>query len=269
MIRMFGKIYRKIAKSLIGTGISKFAIVRKVHKKMLSQTALESIDVFGYKLFLHPSYQSYSVTLENEDKSFQILRKFIQKGDTVIDIGANIGLSTLFFRSLVGETGKIIAFEPDITNFNLLKKNIISNNFENVEIFQKAVGNTNSHLKMKLGEEMGRHQISDSGSEEVDCIRLDDYVTSANFLKMDVEGYEIKVLEGMPNLLRQKIILMSEFYVKLSRNHSSPVDFFTIMKKNGFTCQDMMMELQSITESNFMLNYDENSDATDILCIKE
>jgi FkbM family methyltransferase len=265
---VFGKIYRNITQSLYGTGIGKIAVVRNIHKKILKQTSLESMDVFGYKLFLHPTVQGYTIEFDGWNEETKIIKKFIKKGDTVIDLGANIGRYTLLFRSLVGENGKVIAFEPDITNFNLLKKTIIANNFENVTIFQKAVGNINSRVKMSVSEEIGSQQISNSGSVVVDCVKVDDYVSSADFVKIDTEGYEIKVLEGMPNLLRQKITMMVELNVKLLRNHSSPEEFFTIMKKNGFTCQDMRMKSQSITESNFISNY-KKSDATNVLCIKK
>lgn len=266
---MFGLIYRKITKLFYGSGASKIPLVKKIHSIIVGHTAPEFITVFGYKMFLDKSDMTgHSITLDSENEERKILKKLIREGDTVIDVGANIGFYTLFFCSLVGKTGKVISFEPEPKNFALLKKTITANKFENVSIYQKAVGSKNSKIKMMLSDDIGQHQISNSEGLEVDCIRLDDYVNSANFVKLDAEGYEIEILKGMPNLLHQKNLLMSEFYVKLLKNHSNPVEFFNILKNNGFSFSDMRNNMCPINESNFMLNYNENSGATDILCTK-
>ena len=266
---MFGKIYRKISKLFYDTGVSKILLVKKVHTTILKHTAPEFITVFGYKMFLDQfDISKLSVLLDHETERIKILKKLVKEGDTVIVVGANIGFFPLFFRSIVGKTGRVISFEPEPRNFALLKKNIIANKFENVDIYQKAVGSKNSKVKMLLSDSIGEHHISNIGDIEIDCIRLDDYVSSANFIKLDAEGYEIEILKGMPNLLHQKTILMSEFYIKLLNNYSNPVEFFNILKKDDFSFRDMRNNMHPINESNFMLNYDENSGATDILCTK-
>ena len=267
---MFGDIYRKFSKRLYGTGISKLSIVRCIHSIVLKNIEKpEFVTIFDYKLFLDRHDQdAYSVILDSETKELQLLRNIIKEGDTVIDIGANIGFYTLLFRNIVGKKGRVIAFEPEPKNFSLLRKTIDTNNFENVIAYQMAVGSKNSKVKLLLSEDAGEHQISDNGHIDVDCIRLDDYIKSADFIKLDVEGYEIEILKGMQNLLQKNIILMSEFYVKLLVNNSNPKEFFTILTENGFSFVDMRNRMKPIDESNFMKKYNEKSGATDILCTK-
>ena len=137
----------------------------------------------------------HSITTDQMTDELKVLKKIIKQGDTVIDVGANIGFYTLFFCSLVGKTGKVIAFEPESKNFDILKKNIEMNNLDNVTLHQKAVGSKNSKVKMKISDSIGSHQISNSGDIEVDCIKLDNYVINANFVKIDAEGYEIEILK--------------------------------------------------------------------------
>ena len=186
---MFGSIYRKISKSFYGTGASKIPLVKNVHSSIVGHTAPEFVTVFGYKMFLDQHDEAgHSVILDSENEEMKILKKLIHVGDTVIDIGANIGFYTLLFRSIVGKTGNVISFEPEPKNFALLKKTISVNKFENVNIYQKAVGNKNSKTKIKLSDKIGSHQISNTGDIEIDCIRLADYINSADFVaRMDTK----------------------------------------------------------------------------------
>ena len=71
-----------------------------------------------------------------------VVTKEIQPGDTVLDLGANIGYFTLLFAKLVGNNGIVFAFEPEPQNIALLTKNIKINNYKNVTLVPKAVSNT-------------------------------------------------------------------------------------------------------------------------------
>ena len=65
----------------------------------------------------------------------------IRKGDTVVDVGANVGFFTLLSAVLVGSTGKIIAFEPDENNYNRLNTSIMLNSFSHITVVRKPVSN--------------------------------------------------------------------------------------------------------------------------------
>ena len=68
-----------------------------------------------------------------EPFEIEIVRQVVKKGDTAIDIGAMIGCYTLVFAKLVGDTGRVFAFEPEIENYEILKKNININGYKNTK----------------------------------------------------------------------------------------------------------------------------------------
>ncbi|WP_353572721.1 FkbM family methyltransferase [Candidatus Albibeggiatoa sp. nov. BB20] len=156
-----------------------------------------------------------------EPDEVALVKQYIKQGDVVIDIGANIGYYSLLFAQLVGETGHVIAFEPDPDNFALLQKNISLNQYRNVTLVQKAVATENSQAQLFLCDEnKGMHRLYDSvccqTSIEVETVCLDDYlptlVNRVDFIKIDIEGAEYNALQGMQNILRQQQpALLTEF----------------------------------------------------------
>jgi FkbM family methyltransferase len=131
------------------------------------------------------------------------LRKFVQPGMTVYDAGANVGFYTLAFARLVGDAGRVFAFEPEARNMNLLRRHIELNNVRNVTMVQAALGSATGLVGFSGKMELGR---IDSGSAyKVPCICLDDFVNSGNpapgFIKMDIEGAECEALEGARSML--------------------------------------------------------------------
>ena len=81
-----------------------------------------------------------------------VMKKIVKKGDVDLDLGANIGYYTLIFAKIVGKNGKVFAFEPDLTNFTLLKKNVEINGYKNVVLINKAVSDKTGKLKLFLNE---------------------------------------------------------------------------------------------------------------------
>ncbi len=90
------------------------------------------------------------------------MQNLIKPGQTVIDVGANIGYyNTLQFAKLVGPTvSRVYAFEPDPDNFALLRKNVAQNGYANVVCIQKAVSDQTSKLKLfRNSQNHGDHRI--------------------------------------------------------------------------------------------------------------
>ncbi len=140
--------------------------------------------------------------------SRQRLYSLIHPGDTVLDIGANLGEVSLNAARMVGDAGKVFAFEPFPANFRKLQENAALNCFSNLSLINKALGSEATTLSMfspQDGNE-GMNRISSSaspGSDEtsVDVITLDDFVDDEalkkiDLIKIDVEGFEMNVLKG-------------------------------------------------------------------------
>ena len=129
---------------------------------------------------------------------FKFLERYLQFTDTVIDIGANIGIYVLWISKF---TGNVIAFEPDPTNALRLQQQIDLNNLT-VVVERCAVSNVNGTVGFSTGKDMENHIVQDNGKCDVRSVRLDDYgLERIHFLKVDVEGAEILVLQGAERLL--------------------------------------------------------------------
>lgn len=178
--------------------------------------------IHGHKMWLDDK-DSLGLSSNNgifEPQEIELVKQKINLGDTVLDIGANIGYYTLIFAKLVGEHGKVFAFEPDPNNFALLKKNVEINGYSNVILVPKAVSNENKRAKLYLCEQnKGMHRVYNSvfcnDSIDIDCLRLDDYFQheKISFIKIDIEGAEYHAIQGMLNLLHRnrEIKLLTEF----------------------------------------------------------
>ena len=116
-------IYR-VAKCILGGyGIGRFYPIRVFHKFALKKMKSNFAIVQGHKMFLD-SEDSLNLSINGiyEENETALIKKEIEQGNIVLDIGANIGYYTLIVAKLVGKNGKVFAFEPDPTNFALLKK---------------------------------------------------------------------------------------------------------------------------------------------------
>lgn len=180
---------------------------------------------------------------EYEEKEIRFLEKFLQKGDTFIDVGANIGLFSLVASKQIGETGKVFAFEPIQKNFNHLIQHIQLNNLTNIQYEKLAVSNKQGEIELYLNE-----QDSDSGTatafaevftsaERAITIPLDDYFVGkesviVKLIKMDIEGGEYLALQGMSKLLkRDKPTLLIEI------NEDAPYDktlLYSLLQNIGY-----------------------------------
>jgi len=242
-------IFRKVVKLLSGHGIGRFYLIKIPYYFLLSRLKNTSqvAEVQGHKMFLDPTDTlELSIWGTYEPPVTELFKKEIKRGDVVLDIGAHIGYYTLILAKLVGENGRVYAFEPDPTNFNLLEKNVKANSYKNVSLVQKAVSNKTGRTNEYLGEgDSGDHRIYDPHdgrkSIEIEAIRLDDYFKSyggkIDFIKMHVQGAEALVIEGMPQLLQQNqnVKIITHFWpMGLRKCGFKPEEYLKILIGYGF-----------------------------------
>ena len=165
-----------------------------------------------YLKYLDESSVSKSLKLSGiyEPVESQIIAKEIKRGNIVLDIGAHIGYYTTLFSRLVGNTGRVYAFEPCSDSFILLKKNIRFGNYGNVFLIRKAVSNIEGTASLFLNtQNKADNRMFGNGQEveSVEAVRLDDYfqdnLDRLDFIKMDIQGAEIKAVLGMSKLLKK------------------------------------------------------------------
>lgn len=128
----------------------------------------------------------------------------------VLDIGANIGYYALLESKLVGEEGIVYALEPVKRNFELLKENIKLNNINNIETFKLAAGDESKKALIHISKKgnwsslVYRKGMKFFEKEEVDIVKIDEFLKDKRkptFIRMDVEGYEYAIIEGMKQTL--------------------------------------------------------------------
>jgi len=152
-----------------------------------------------------------------EDETAAWLQKKIQNNSIFLDVGANLGYFSLLASYHIS-LGKIIAFEPVDKNLEILNKNMKLNNVENVEVISKAVADSegtgrfavesngaNSHFEDIV---LTHAQMKKEKTVEVEITTLDTFCTRneimPDVIKIDVEGAEVKVLNGATKLLKAK-----------------------------------------------------------------
>jgi FkbM family methyltransferase len=162
--------------------------------------------------------------------------KFEEPSPKILDLGANIGLSVLFFKSLYPKA-RITAFEADSKIFEYLEKNIHGNGFSDVKLINKAAWYENTPLKFTSeGADGGRVAYDgDDNVVELNAIDIAEYLKDKkfDFLKMDIEGAEELVLPACKRYLPEIKYLFVEYHSKAGKKQSLN-EIINIMAESGF-----------------------------------
>jgi FkbM family methyltransferase len=153
-----------------------------------------------------PLHQRLAILRRGTESDIRHLcTRFVSKGMTVIDVGANAGLITRHFCGLVGEKGRVFSFEPDPLVFRFLEFN--TRPFANKELVQSAVSDNQVPMQLHLNScsSLGNSLFNKAKSVEsvsVSCTSLDEFLKSrgepiVDVVKIDTEGAELSVLRGM------------------------------------------------------------------------
>ena len=224
-----------------------------------------------------PGYVDY-YTDRFERSTLEWLSANLHRGLVVADVGAHIGFLTIFMARLVGETGRVYAFEPAPDNLSYLRRNVAQNAAANVVVVPAAAGARRATRTLYLVEEGDMHSLFPNnpfshavGTVEVEQVALDDVVSSLDVAKIDVEGAEIEALRGMGRILAQqpKPVLVVEWSptCQLTAGHA-PGELIRVLREFGYeplilgepagverSVDDLMKELRaSSVPSNWYAN---------------
>lgn len=141
-----------------------------------------------------------------ELNELDFVRATVHPGDTVVDLGAHIGVYTLRLAQLVGPYGHVIAIEPCRAHVDCLQRSTIVNQFDGwTEIIHAAAANVGGTAWLTHPSDEGSSAhcwLGETGDgERVTTIRIDDLVARAHFMKVDIEGAEGLALRGASGLL--------------------------------------------------------------------
>jgi FkbM family methyltransferase len=189
--------------------------------------------------------QSYA--LGYEPNVSRAIDSLLSLGEIMYDVGANEGWCSLIAASRTGYSGRIYAFEPDKSNLSVLKKNIETNQSQNIFVVNSGVGETSEILRFASYNLCGlvSHVItdemqaaSDASIYEIDVVSIDDFVLQGNhppsLIKIDVEGLELKVLQGAQStLVRVRPLVICE----VRKDTWAPLSSF--MSSVGYEARDL------------------------------
>lgn len=208
--------------------------MRLVTSRLLMRTGLcrfFSIPRHKYTLTFFPTALSAALWINPRERHDEemFLRDLVQPGDTVIDVGANIGSITLALADAVGPAGRVLSIEPHPRLFRSLKANIARNNVFHVEAINCALGETEAILRFSDRREDDQNAVV-SGDDMTDALEipirpLDSLAPPGpiDLLKIDVEGYEYFVLKGAAQSLRRTRKIYLEYVPEFSARYGPDV----------------------------------------------
>ncbi len=195
-----------------------FQRLRWIFQKYFLRNKIALFKIKEFEIFLDLVTPGISKTLaiygSREDDMKFLISKYLKKDMNVLDCGSNIGFYPIFQRKIIGNNSKIFCFEPDDRNYELLKQNIkYFDKSNNTYIYKKGLAENNDLKNIIITDESNLNTISTGNDEKffakykvnelkkITCISIDSFIqeveTSIDFIRMDIEGYEVEVLRGM------------------------------------------------------------------------
>lgn len=176
-----------------------------------------------------------------------LAKRALRQGDIVIDCGAYIGEFTLYAAKAVGDDGKVVAFEPDPIAYNRLCDNVKLNKLTNVISVNKAVWSSNCNIKFTNDIEGGNtffFEKDNIKTANIPVVSIDRYlcgqkIEKADFIKMDIEGAELKALKGAAQTLRDNDVFLSIASYHVINGRKTCFDVERMLKGLGYKAETL------------------------------
>lgn len=169
--------------------------------------------------------------------------KVMKPNMNVIDIGSNLGYYLLLESKLT--KGKIYGIEPNPKSFSYLKRNVELNNLNNTELFNMGISNKKDNLKFYISKRWNWSRFKIFPEHESDIIKTEDIEVNSldnlfgdkkiGLVRMDVEGYEMNIIKGMNQLVKNNpnLIIFMEYHSEFF-NNSERREFVDWLNNNNF-----------------------------------
>ena len=218
-----------------------------------------TVGVGRYSLELMPGDGGKSAELRingvKEPLCMDLIGREAAGSRTIVDVGANIGYNVLVFAEKAPRS-RIIAIEPVPETFRALNENIRRNKLGNVSAFDVGIANVNGQLPLYVSKKRNwsRFLMTEEGSGDIidvipskvvtlDTLASDEGLAGIDFVRMDVEGFEVEVIEGMKGILkgRQRLKILMEMHWHL-RARGDLDSMLMTLEENGFRIREALVE---------------------------
>lgn len=253
--------------------------------ELLSDPPPGMINAYGNLLKLDARDSLFLGSHDYEVYETKLVLGIVRPGDVAVDVGAMIGYYTLILARGVGPGGRVYAFEPDPDSFRLLEENVAMNGYEHVTCRRAIVGDRSGSgsLFRAPDEHRGDNRAyahRKRAPTEVEMVALDEVVEApVDIVKVDVQGFEGRVLEGMPNLIAgsDQLTLLVEFSPELlDEAGTDPVEFLGSLREQGlrlFEIDEREGSLRGVHADRLVESFLDEDGAfgkgyTNLLCVK-
>ena len=203
------------------------------------------VKAMGYNWLVH-----HGATFLNQFEGIFVNEVYAFKSDKesplIIDCGANMGTSVIYFKTLY-PSASIIAFEPDVAIFKVLQHNIETNKLQGIELLNKAVWTANGEVGFIENNAQSGSINEQNKTATVSCIKLSDLLANhqeIDFLKIDIEGAELAVLTDCKNELHRVKHLFIEYHSYTNSEQKLP-QLLSILSQANFRYYIQNNEKQS------------------------
>ncbi len=230
---------------------------RRLKQPSLKLDTQQIVNTNGYRISVIPDDPGISSELRifrtHEPLTTELTKRELKEGNVCLDIGSNIGYYALLESKIIGNKGRVIAIEPSPKNFQYLKQNIELDDITNIHAYNFAVGDHDGEINFVISKVSNLCYVLSDGEpipdsskvikiplKKIDTFVKEEHLEKIDFIRMDVEGYEVKLFEGMWNTLRQfKPLIQMEFHKGLLSQNDA-LDFLLKLKNEGYVVKHLI-----------------------------
>jgi len=247
--------------------LSKFKSLTKIAPRKDHKVSFQNQFYGCVCLSLNPIYYIEASILYQHyyDKKMQLYyKRLVRNGDIVFDIGANMGSMTIPLANHAGSAGRVFSFEPGPVLFKRLETNVMLNPRlkERIECVRLGLSNQKGSLfwqeEMSTVNRGNAYLSNDKTGTRVDVIELDTFVTKRNiqkldFMKIDVEGMELEVIQGGGNSIARFLPII--LFETSPEFHEKTAQVFKILSDLSYNFFEIDVPEKALTNDAYAFNF--------------
>lgn len=244
-------------------------LIRIIFYRILNNRYIEK-KIYNFRMILDINDKGLSRTLllfgERELEQKYIIEKIIEPKMKILDLGSNIGYYALIFLKKINKNN-IILVEPSPSNFELLKKNLILNNYQQVDAKQLAISDTDGKKDFFISEmsnlntfHINKKDLSKYKKISVDSLSLESLLKEKqiDLIRMDIEGHEVSIFKSLIVYIQKyqvKPSILFEPHISKYNNENNMFDQLKKLFAMGYSLQVAASSSKEANQKFYSKNY--------------